>query len=156
MARAFIGVGSNIGDRKDFMERACDLLRQTRDVKLLRCSPVYETDPVGGPRQGKYLNAVWEVETPLSPEALMKRLLAIELQLGRERKEPNAPRTIDLDLLSWDRRVMERRGLTLPHPRLQERFFVLEPLADLEPGWQHPVLNKTVKQLLEELRERNS
>jgi 2-amino-4-hydroxy-6-hydroxymethyldihydropteridine diphosphokinase len=155
MARAFVGVGSNLGDRKGFIERARATLRQVRDVTFLRASRIYETDPVGGPKQGKYLNVVWEIETQLAPEEFMKCLLAIEKELGRERKEPNAPRTIDLDLLSWEQQVIDGEGLVVPHPRLQERRFVLEPLADLEPEWRHPVLNKTVRQLLEELRERN-
>jgi 2-amino-4-hydroxy-6-hydroxymethyldihydropteridine diphosphokinase len=155
MARAFVGVGSNLGDRKGFIERARATLRQVRDVTFLRASRIYETDPVGGPKQWKYLNVVWEIETQLAPEEFMKCLLAIEKELGRERKEPNAPRTIDLDLLSWEQQVIDGEGLVVPHPRLQERRFVLEPLADLEPEWRHPVLNKTVRQLLEELRERN-
>jgi 2-amino-4-hydroxy-6-hydroxymethyldihydropteridine diphosphokinase len=156
MAQAFIGVGSNVGDRQGFIDRAYECLSRTQGVRILCCSPVYETEPVGGPKQGKYLNAVWKIETSLVPEQLMGDLLAIEKELGRERTEQNAPRTIDLDLLFWDQQIIDRKGLIIPHPRLQERLFVLDPLSDLAPEWRHPVFKKTIRELREALRERNS
>ncbi len=155
MARVFIGVGSNIGNRLGYLNRAIEEIGRDPEIRFLRRSTIRETDPVGGPPQGKYLNAVLEIQTGLTPEALHAHLRDIENRLGRERKERNAPRTLDLDILFYDQMTIESDRLTVPHPRLHERLFVLEPLAELEPGWIHPKLNKTVGQLWEEFRERN-
>ena len=155
MARAFIGVGSNLGDRESFIAEALRMLNETPGVKVLRSSRTYETEPEGGPAQGRYLNAVWDIETVLSCPELLQELLRIEKILGRKRTVRNAPRTVDLDILFYENQIHRSAGLTVPHPRLHERRFVLRPMADLEPGWVHPELKKTVQVLLGELDERN-
>ena len=154
-ARVFIAVGSNLGERLNLLKRAAKLAGQTGALKIFRVSPVYETEPAGGPPQGKYLNAVWEAETDLNPEGLLQKLLEVEAGLGRKRGERNAPRTIDLDILFYGDQVVHQPGLVIPHPRLHERDFVLKPLADLAADLMHPKLKKTVKELLEEIRAGN-
>ena len=156
MAHAFLAVGSNLGDRNSILKQARQKLEKNSAIHFLRTSSVYETEPVGGPPQGKYLNAVWEIETNLTPEKLLAELLAIEKISGRERGAPNAPRTLDLDILSYDDKMIQQPGLSIPHPRLQEREFVLKPLAEIAPGWMHPCLKKTAKELLEGFVENHS
>ncbi len=151
MPKVYLAVGSNLGDRKANIEKAKTLLKTLPDIHFLKSSACYETDPVGGPAQGKYLNAVWEIETHASPKILMEELLRIEAELGRKRTVRNAPRTIDLDILFYGDLTIAQEGLTLPHPRMRERWFVLKPLADLCPDFRHPALNKTVSELLEAL-----
>jgi 2-amino-4-hydroxy-6-hydroxymethyldihydropteridine diphosphokinase len=156
MTRAYVAVGSNLGNREQYLTRARQMIEETAGVSITAVSPVYETDPVGGPPQGKFLNAVWAVETVLEPGKFLKLLLSIEEKLGRTRREKNSPRTLDLDLLFYgDQRIVED-GLSVPHPRLHERRFVLQPMVDLAPDWVHPRLKKTVRVLLEESIERNS
>jgi 2-amino-4-hydroxy-6-hydroxymethyldihydropteridine diphosphokinase len=148
---ASIALGSNLGDRRAFLDRAVRALRSQAGVHSVHLSPVYETAPVGGPPgQGPYLNAAAEVATDLGPADLLRTLLEIERQLGRERREKDGPRTIDLDILLYNELVIDDAGLIVPHPRLHERLFVLKPLADLAPGLVHPVLKKTIAQLLAE------
>jgi 2-amino-4-hydroxy-6-hydroxymethyldihydropteridine diphosphokinase len=119
----------------------------------LKASSFYETDPVGYTAQPKFVNAVAQVETELSPEELMQTLLAIERELGRDRAAtvPKGPRTIDLDLLLYDDRVIDTPGLTVPHPAMHERLFVLEPLVEIAPHVVHPVLMRTARELLDGL-----
>lgn len=149
--RVYLGVGSNLGDRKFYLERAKALTLRLPHTRFLRGSSALETEPVGGPPQGKFLNTAWEIETQLSPQALKEALLQIETQLGRKRSVPNAPREIDIDILFYGNQVIEEDGLQIPHPRLYERLFVLAPLAELIPDWTHPQLKKTVKELLHEI-----
>jgi 2-amino-4-hydroxy-6-hydroxymethyldihydropteridine diphosphokinase len=131
---AYIGLGSNLGDREGFLRRAVELLRDEADIDVVAVSSVRETDPVGFLDQPRFLNAAVEVETPLTARALLERLLAVEQALGRRRDGPrDGPRTIDLDLLLYGDEVVEEAGLTVPHPRLAERRFVLEPLHELAP-----------------------
>jgi 2-amino-4-hydroxy-6-hydroxymethyldihydropteridine diphosphokinase len=117
---------------------------------LLRLSPVYETDPVGPP-QPPYLNMVAELETELSPKGLLAEMLRVEKALGRERRERWGPRTLDLDLLLYGDLVLEEEGLSVPHPRLHERAFVLVPLLDLLPEGRHPLLGQSFAELLASL-----
>ena len=149
--RVYLSVGSNLGDRAASLERAQALLRELSGTRFLRSSSVYETDPVGGPPQGKYLNAVWEIETSLPPRPLKESLKAIEAKLGRKPASRNAPRVIDLDIIFYGKQVVEEQDLVIPHPRLQERAFVLEPLCEMVPGFVHPKLKKTARELFEAL-----
>ena len=129
---AFVGLGSNLGDREATIRQAFELLGELGTV---RASSIRETDPVGITDQPKFLNAVAEIETDLTARQLLDRLLAIELELGRDRAGAVrwGPRTIDLDLLLYGDQTIEEPGLTVPHPRLAERNFVLEPLHELDP-----------------------
>ena len=150
MPLVYIGVGSNLGLREQNFTKAKVLLSHQLRIRFLCSSLIYETEPVGGPPQGRFLNAVWEIETELPPHELLKILQTIERSLGRERKERNEPRTIDLDILFYDDLVLNDSELTIPHPRMSERWFVLKPLWDLAAEFVHPVLKKSVCELLDE------
>jgi 2-amino-4-hydroxy-6-hydroxymethyldihydropteridine diphosphokinase len=130
-AGAYIALGSNIGDREQLLVEAIRELEASADIELKRISGIYETDPVGYTEQPPFLNMVLAVETLLSPLSLLHRLFEIEQQLGRVRDIRFGPRTIDLDLLLYDNVIMNSEELTLPHPRMMERSFVLVPLQDV-------------------------
>ena len=134
MAIAFIALGSNLGDRQKNIDLAKGLFKENK-IKILKESSVIETDPVGGPKQDKYLNAVVKTETLLSPFELLKTLLAIENKLGRTREIKFGPRTIDLDILLYGNRKINSEELIVPHPRMLQRDFVLIPLNEIEPLW---------------------
>jgi 2-amino-4-hydroxy-6-hydroxymethyldihydropteridine diphosphokinase len=130
--RAFIGLGSNLGDRRAYLKDAVEGLRAQGDVVAV--SPLYETEPVGGPTgQGRYLNLVVELATSDSPRRLLERCRALEAAAGRVRSERWGPRTLDADVLFVEGAEVDEPDLTVPHPRLWERRFVLQPLADLAP-----------------------
>ncbi len=136
--KATIGLGSNMGDRLGYLQRAIDSLNLATGTQVHLVSPVFETDPVGGPAQADYLNAVVVVKTILSPEQLLEVTQQIELEANRERKEHWGPRTLDLDLLAMDDLVIATENLILPHPRAHERGFVLLPWSTLDPGYIIP------------------
>jgi 2-amino-4-hydroxy-6-hydroxymethyldihydropteridine diphosphokinase len=138
--RVYVGVGANLGTPRETIAAALALLDQESDVELVAVSTLQETDPVGYEEQPRFLNGVVQLGTELSPQELLARLLAIETRLGRVRGEgPRfGPRTIDLDLLLYGEETIDEPGLTLPHPRLHERRFVLEPLAELDPALEVP------------------
>jgi 2-amino-4-hydroxy-6-hydroxymethyldihydropteridine diphosphokinase len=140
MTRSFVGLGANLDDPRGSIERALELLRAEPGVELVAVSTLRETDPVGYEHQPRFLNGAAEVATSLSARELLERLLAIERRLGRVRGDgPRfGPRTIDLDLLLHGDEVVDEPGLQLPHPRLHERRFALEPLAELDPGLEIP------------------
>jgi 2-amino-4-hydroxy-6-hydroxymethyldihydropteridine diphosphokinase len=148
--RAYVGLGSNLGDRAAYLLLGLSALSRLPKTHLLRLSPVYETDPVGPP-QPPYLNMVAELETELSPTGLLAEMLRIEKALGRERRERWGPRTLDLDLLLYGDLVLEEEGLSVPHPRFHERAFVLVPLLDLLPEGRHPLLGQSFAELLASL-----
>ena len=147
---AYVGLGSNLGDRAAYLLLGLSALSRLPETRLLRLSPIYETDPVGPP-QPPYLNMVAELETELSPKGLLAEMLRIEKALGRERRERWGPRTLDLDLLLYGDLVLEEAGLSVPHPRLHERAFVLVPLLDLLPEGRHPLLGQSFAELLASL-----
>jgi 2-amino-4-hydroxy-6-hydroxymethyldihydropteridine diphosphokinase len=147
---AFVGIGSNLGDREDNLRRAVELLSAEDGIAVTGVSEIRETEPVGPVEQGPFLNGAVRIETDLGPRELLARLLAVEQRLGRVREERWGPRTIDLDLLLYGDEVIDEDGLTVPHPRLRERRFVLEPLADLAPKLVVPGLGG-VEELLAEL-----
>lgn len=132
MVRSYLGLGSNVGDRLGNLTRAVELLQARRRVAVVRSSRVYETAPVGGPPQPDFLNAVVEVETELSPRELLQACLEVEGALGRVRGERWGPRTIDVDILTYGREEVAEADLTVPHPRMHERGFVLVPLLELD------------------------
>lgn len=151
---AYVALGSNLGNRTAHLEGAVAALDASAGVAVVRTSPFYETEPDSPIPQGRYLNAVVEVRTTLEPEALLERLMAIEREAGRERDGGrNAPRTLDLDLLLYGDRHVDRPRLVVPHPRMHRRPFVLEPLRDLAPDLVHPVLGETVEKLAERVRD---
>ncbi|NQT06736.1 MAG: 2-amino-4-hydroxy-6-hydroxymethyldihydropteridine diphosphokinase [Candidatus Omnitrophica bacterium] len=131
MTVAFIGIGSNLGDRKRYVDTAMELMGNLEKIKVDKVSPLYETEPVGGPAQGMYLNGVVRIETDYSPRELLEKLMDIEITLGRERTVKNGPRTIDLDILTYGDKKIEEKDLIIPHPRMNERDFVKYPLKDL-------------------------
>ena len=139
--RAYVGLGSNLGDRGAMLSRALELLGTDAELELVATSAVRETEPVGLREQPPFLNAAAAIETELSARLLLERLLEIERRLGRVREGPRfGPRTIDLDLLLLGDQVVDEPGLCVPHPRLAERRFVLEPLHELDPRLEVPGL----------------
>jgi 2-amino-4-hydroxy-6-hydroxymethyldihydropteridine diphosphokinase len=150
--RVYIALGSNVGDRATTLARAIERMNRA-GVRVLRQSSLYQTQPVGGPPQAWFLNAVVEAETALMPLQLLHVLQRIERALGRRRSVASGPRTLDLDLLFYGNSVIRSRDLKVPHPRLAMRRFVLAPLAELAPELSHPVLNKSIAELLAERRD---
>jgi 2-amino-4-hydroxy-6-hydroxymethyldihydropteridine diphosphokinase len=133
--RAYLGIGSNLGDRVARLQGAVDGLAVTADVHVVGVSPVYETAPVGGPEQPDYLNAVVGIDTRLSPRELLVLAHRLEAEADRVREEHWGPRTLDVDLLLVGDQEVAEPDLVVPHPRMTERAFVLVPLADLDPAW---------------------
>jgi 2-amino-4-hydroxy-6-hydroxymethyldihydropteridine diphosphokinase len=152
-SRAWIGLGSNLGARASFLAGALAALERAGHRVVSRSS-VFETEPVGGPPQPWFLNMAIEVETAASPLELLDDLLAIELHAGRVREEPDAPRTLDLDLLAFDERCLDHPRLVLPHPRMWCRRFVLAPLLEIAPQLENPENGRTVAEELALLAER--
>ncbi|MDH4086498.1 MAG: 2-amino-4-hydroxy-6-hydroxymethyldihydropteridine diphosphokinase [Nitrospira sp.] len=151
METVFIGFGSNVGDRVDFCDRAVTLLSLLPHSRLQGVSLLYETEPVRDqidPGDGWFLNGVVQLETNITPRSLLSTLQEIERALDRDEDNRSGPRTIDLDILFYGEHVIKESGLTIPHPRLHQRRFVLTPMNELDPLWVHPTLNQSVAQLL--------
>jgi len=146
---AYLSLGSNVGNRAQHLRDAIARLEATGRVVAL--SSFYETEPVEFTEQPWFLNCVVALETSLAPPPLMTALLGIEREMGRHRTQKKGPRTIDIDILLYGDRIVDSPEVTIPHPALHERRFVLEPLAEIAPGARHPVLKKTVRELLAEL-----
>jgi 2-amino-4-hydroxy-6-hydroxymethyldihydropteridine diphosphokinase len=138
MARVYLGLGSNIGDRMRFLRHAVACLKQVAGTRVTQVSSVYETEPMGVTEQGWFLNAVVEIDTMLSAEALLERAQAIERALGRVRTHRWGPRTIDLDILLYEDLQVKTDSLAIPHPELHRRAFVMIPLLELNPGISLP------------------
>lgn len=151
---AYIALGANLGDRESNIRDALRRLEASPEINVTKISSLLENPAVGGPTDAPlFLNAVAEIQTTLSPRALLQRLLAVEHELGRERHEKWEPRKIDLDQILYGDRVIDEPDLTVPHPRMHERWFVLKPLAEIAPEVCHPILNQTATSLLRKLTE---
>ena len=148
MKRIYLSLGSNIGDREGNLRQAVERLASL-DVRVLHASRIYETEPLDYKNQAWFLNQVVEAETALFPMQLLTRIGRVERELGRVRAVPKGPRTIDIDILFYAAAVVETARLEIPHPRIAERRFVLEPLAELAPDLRHPVTHRSVRQMLE-------
>jgi len=154
MITSYIGVGSNLGNRSRNIDEAIEFLDGHREIFVNRISSIYQTDPQGGPAgQEKFLNGVVEIRTSLHPISLLRELKIIEKRLKREETVKDGPRTIDLDILAYGDRVMERPGLSIPHPRLTNRNFVLRGFCQIAPDYMHPLLKKSVKELYENYKK---
>jgi 2-amino-4-hydroxy-6-hydroxymethyldihydropteridine diphosphokinase len=169
LSRAYISIGSNLGDRLEYIREAIKKIKQLKEVKICKTSLVYETQPVGYRVKGQgsrvkeqpwFLNMILELKTTLEPLNLLEFLLSIESQMGRtgpgglsrrKRSQKYGPRNIDLDILFYDNLVLSSDKLTLPHPRMHERRFVLVPLVEIAPQVVHPLLKKTAERVLMEL-----
>jgi len=147
--QVIIALGSNIPPREAALCRAIESVDRLRLTGVVGCSRLYETEPVGGPPQGHYLNAAALVETSLTPVELLEELLRIEKKEGRQRTVRNAPRTIDLDIIFYSDSIVDLPKLSIPHPRFGERGFVLQPLADIIPGFIDPLSKEKVSDLLD-------
>ena len=147
MKTVYLSLGSNLGDRERNLRDAVARL-DAEGVRALRVSSLWETEPLEAPDQPWFLNLVVEAETALFPKLLLSRLRKVETGLGRKRPRPKGPRTIDIDILLYGGAIVEGSELTIPHPRLAGRRFVLEPLAELAPDLRHPVTRRTVREML--------
>ena len=145
MPIVFLSLGSNIGDKQEHIRKALTLLANV--CKVRRTSHLYLTEPVGYTEQDWFLNCVVEVETDIDPKKLLSSIKSIERKLGRKKTVKNGPRIIDIDILFYGDCVLNTKNLVIPHPLLQERLFVLQPMMDLNPGFVHPVLKKTIQEL---------
>jgi len=150
---AYVAVGGNLGDKRGTIEKALSLIQQSSHSVILKRSTLIETEPVGYLDQDTFLNGVVLVKTLLNPEKFLRFLLTLESELKRERTIKWGPRTIDLDIIYYDDCILSSEDIILPHPRMHERTFVLEPLNEIAPYLLHPILQKRTFQLLENLRK---
>ena len=147
----YLGLGSNMGNRQDNLDRALDFL--SHRLRMEKISSLYDTEPIGNINQPRFLNLVCQVYTRLAPMGLLALAKGIESKLGRTFSKSNAPRPIDIDILFYDDQVIETPELVIPHPRLTERAFVLVPLVEIAPDLVHPVAGKTIEELLRAVTE---
>jgi dihydroneopterin aldolase / 2-amino-4-hydroxy-6-hydroxymethyldihydropteridine diphosphokinase len=150
---AFIAIGSNLGTPKENCIEAIDIISSNPDIKITSKSSFYQTAPVGNTEQDWFINSVIKISTKLNPDILLSALLKIESKMGRIRKEKWGPRIIDLDLLFYDNLVIKKKDLTLPHPEIQKRNFVLQPLNEIGENFIHPTLQKRISTLLKESKD---
>lgn len=145
MTHSFIGIGSNLGNKEENIRKAVELIK--KKCKILKKSSLYETEPIGFKKQDWFLNSVVEIETGLKPIELLEFLQSIEKNLKRAKTIKYGPRIIDLDILFYGNEILKEKNLVVPHPRLHERLFVLEPLKEIAPRFVHPVLKKKIDEL---------
>lgn len=153
--KAYIALGSNMGSRERIISQAVHSLKENADVRVGKVSQLINTAPYGGVEQDEFLNGVMEIDTLYTPGELLEELHRLETDAGRERLVHWGPRTLDLDIIFYDKVICEEEALTIPHRDMQNRDFVLKPLAELAPGFRHPVLGKSIAQLLEELEKKS-
>ncbi len=151
---AYLSIGSNIGNRLETFQRALQLLDKNNEIRLEELSSIYETDPVGYTNQACFLNAVIKISTSLNPEELLQVCLFIESQLGRKREIRWGPRTLDLDILLYNQENIETESLIVPHPRMQERAFVIIPLMELDSGIKLPNVNAALDDILNQIPDK--
>lgn len=151
---AYIGFGSNVGDREEYIRKGLETLENESDIFLLRTSTIIETEPYGGVEMDPVLNGVVKIKTLLNPYELLAVLNRIEAEAKRDRAVHWGPRSLDLDILFYDKLILEDEYLTIPHIDMKNRAFVLEPMAEIAPGFVHPVYGKTMADMLNELKEK--
>ena len=157
MADVYLGIGSNMGDRQANIDRALQLLKEHKDIEVVAASSLIETEAEDGVPQEKFLNGALQIRTDLLPLELLSQLKMIERRLGRQKGPPNSPRPMDLDILLYDDVViLEGKTLSIPHPRLDKRLFVLKPLCEIAPDLRHPRLQKTMRELLDLLTDEST
>ena len=152
MAKVYIGLGSNLANKERNITRAINLIG--KKSKILRKSSLYKTDPIGFADQDWFLNCVIKIGTDMLPEGLFSFLKSIEKKLKRENLIKNGPRTIDLDILFYEDKVIKSKNLIIPHPRMHKRLFVLRPFAEISPDFVHPTKKKNIKQLIQKIKSR--
>ena len=145
MPRVFLGLGSNIGNKEDYINKALTLISKLYTVKKI--SHLYLTEPVGNIKQDWFLNCVVEIQTDVDPKKMLSSIKSIERKLGRTKTVKNGPRIIDIDILFYGDRVLKTKNLVIPHPLIQDRLFVLQPMMDINPGLIHPVLKRSIHDL---------
>lgn len=151
---AYLSIGSNMGDRLESLRKAIQLLDKSDQIKVELVSSIYETDPIGYIDQACFLNAVIKISTSLQPEELLQACLRIELKLGRKREIRWGPRTLDLDILLYNQENIETESLLVPHPRMQERAFVIIPLMELDPDIKLPNVNASLDDIVEQIPDK--
>ncbi|GAA0062040.1 2-amino-4-hydroxy-6-hydroxymethyldihydropteridine diphosphokinase [Clostridium sp. CTA-1] len=151
MHTVYVAFGSNIGEKENYIKRALEKIEE-REIKIIKVSPIYETEPYGVLDQDSFLNGVVKIETNLTPENLIEVLLDIERQLDRVRERRWGPRTIDLDIIFYDDLIINKNNLIIPHKDMENREFVLKPLCDIDENFIHPVLKKSVRELYDRLK----
>jgi 2-amino-4-hydroxy-6-hydroxymethyldihydropteridine diphosphokinase len=143
----YLGLGSNLGDRKDYINRAITRFAAIDSIKLLKCSSIIETEPFGRQDQPEFLNCVLKISTSLSPEELLKICQETEISLGRIHRELWGPRTIDIDILFYGKRIVDLPHLVIPHPGITVRKFILTSLMELCPDFIHPITHRSIRQM---------
>jgi dihydroneopterin aldolase/2-amino-4-hydroxy-6-hydroxymethyldihydropteridine diphosphokinase len=154
MNNVFLGLGSNIGDRKKYLEEAIEEIKKIPDTKVTKLSGIYETEPWGFKEQAEYLNAVIEIETEINYPELLKEVKNIEIRLGRDKTDKWKSRKIDIDILFYGDLVYEDEKLHIPHKHIEDRNFVLVPLNEIEPDFVHPVTKKKISEILQNSKDK--
>lgn len=152
MSIVYLSLGSNLGQRKQYINKAIALLKKNPHFESERISSFYETEPAGFKNQPRFINLCLKAKTSLSPDELLKFVKEIENKLGRKKRRRFGPREIDIDILFYGKKIIKRRDLIIPHPRLKNRVFVLQPLVEISPNLRHPVSGLTMRELLRRLK----